>query len=134
MELLYLKYCVVVAKSFSRERLVIFISLSPWPHEQVIVTDQRGSGESFKRFGAKAGDLYLADHAHGVRPGIFYLREPGADVLVRFADNLPLQDAVGGRWDLLKHLRRLGSTQVDDWPEWREVKGGLGSFFAPKVA
>ena len=81
------------------------------------MTDQRGNGESFKRFKAKAGDLYLADRAYGVRPGIFYLREAGADVLVRFAlDNLPLQDTAGGRWDLLKHLRRLSSTQVGDWP------------------
>jgi Transposase DDE domain len=93
------------------------VALSSLACEQVIVTDQRGNGESFKRFKAKAGDLYLADRAYGVRPGIFYLREAGADVLVRFAlDNLPLQDTAGRRWDLLKHLRRLSSTQVGDWP------------------
>jgi hypothetical protein len=62
-----------------------------------------------------------------VGPGIFYLREAGADVLVRFAlDNLPLQDTAGRRWDLLKHLRRLSSTQVGDWPEWREVEEVFG--------
>jgi hypothetical protein len=93
------------------------VALSSLACEQVIVTDQRGNGESFKRFKAKSGDLYLADRAYGVRPGIFYLREAGADVLVRFAlDNLPLQDTAGRRWDLLKHLRRLSSTQVGDWP------------------
>ena len=93
------------------------VALSSLACEQVIVTDQKiGSGESFKRFKAKAGDLYLADRAYGVRPGIFYLREAGADVLVRFAlDNLPLQDPAGRPWDLLKNLRRLGSTQVGDW-------------------
>jgi hypothetical protein len=92
------------------------VALSSLACEQVIVTDQRGSGESFKRFKVKAGDLYLADRAYGVRPGIFYLREAGADVLVRFAlDNLPLQDTAGRRWDLLKHLRGLSSTQVGDW-------------------
>jgi hypothetical protein len=93
------------------------VALSSLACEQVIVTDQSGSGESFKRFKVQAGDLYLADRAYGVRPGIFYLREAGAEVLVRFAlDNLPLQDAAGRRWDLLKHLRRLNSTQVGDWP------------------
>jgi hypothetical protein len=93
------------------------VSLSSLACEQVIVTDQRGNGESFKRFRVQAGDLYLADRAYGVRPGIFYLREAGADVLVRFAlDNLPLEDAAGRHWDLLKHLRRLKSTQVGDWP------------------
>jgi hypothetical protein len=93
------------------------VALSSLACEQIIVTDQGGNGESFKRFKAKAGDLYLADRAYGVRPGIFYLREAGADVLVRFAlDNLPLQDTAGRRWDLLKHLRRLSSTQVGDWP------------------
>jgi hypothetical protein len=93
------------------------VALSSLTCEQVIVTDQRGNGESFKRFKAKAGDLYLADRAYGVRPGIFYLREAGADVLVRFAlDNLPLQDTAGRGWDLLKHLRQLSSTQVGDWP------------------
>jgi hypothetical protein len=93
------------------------VSLSSLACEQIIVTDQRGSGESFKRFKVQAGDLYLADRAYGVRPGIFYLREAGADVLVRFAlDNLPLQDSSGQRWDLLKHLRRLKATQVGDWP------------------
>jgi Transposase DDE domain len=93
------------------------VSLSSLACEQVIVTDQRGNGESFKRFRVQAGELYLADRAYGVRPGIFYLREAGADVLVRFAlDNLPLQEAAGRHWDLLKHLRRLKSTQVGDWP------------------
>ena len=92
------------------------VCLSSLACEQVIVTDQRGNGESFKRFRVQAGDLYLADRAYGVRPGIFYLREAGADVLVRFAlDNLPLQDTAGRPWDLLKHLRRLKSTQVGDW-------------------
>lgn len=93
------------------------VALNSLACEQVIVTDQsKGSGESFKRFQAQAGDLYLADRAYGVRPGIFYLREAGAEVLVRFAlDNLPLQDAAGRRWDLLKRLRRLSSTQVGDW-------------------
>jgi Transposase DDE domain len=94
------------------------VALSSLACEQVIVTGQKkGSGESFKRFQAQAGDLYLADRAYGVRPGIFHLREAGAEVLVRFAlDNLPLQDAAGRRWDLLKRLRRLSSTQVGDWP------------------
>jgi hypothetical protein len=93
------------------------VALNSLACEQVIVTDQKkGSGESFKRFQAQAGDLYLADRAYGVRPGIFYLREAGAEVLVRFAlDNLPLQDTAGRRWDLLKRLRRLSSTQVGDW-------------------
>jgi hypothetical protein len=39
------------------------VALSSLACEQVIVTDQSGSGESFKRFKAQAGDLYLADRA-----------------------------------------------------------------------
>jgi hypothetical protein len=46
------------------------VGLSSLACEQVIVTDQRkGIGESFKRFQAQAGDLYLADRAYGGASG-----------------------------------------------------------------
>lgn len=107
------------------------VALNSLACEQVIVTDQsKGSGESFKLFQAQAGDLYLADRAYGVRPGIFYLREAGAEVLVRFAlDNLPLQDAAGICSSAFDGLapRRLG---IGLW-SWPSTTSDLRAGCAP---
>ena len=84
---------------------------------QLIVSDRRSSGESFRRFALRKGELYIGDRAYGVRPGIFYLTKGGAHVLVRFAlDNLPLVQGRTKSFGLLRHLRSLKPAQIGDWP------------------
>lgn len=85
--------------------------------QELIVCGPKGDGESFTRFKAHAGDLFVGDRAYGVRPGIFHVAAGGGDVLVRFArTNLPAETPGGKRFDLLGHLRRLRGRTVGDWP------------------
>ena len=93
------------------------VALSSLACEQVIVTDQQtGNGESFRRFKARRVIFTWQTVPMGCVRESFISERLELTCLVRFAlDNLPLQDAAGRRWDLLKRLRRLGSTQVGDW-------------------
>jgi hypothetical protein len=85
---------------------------------QWVLTDWRGSGESFWRFSPVAEELYIADRAYGTRAGIAIFRQARAEVLVRFVlDNLPLlQPSSQKNFNLLARLRRLKATEVGDWP------------------
>ena len=93
------------------------------------VVDQRGPGETFRRFTVRPGDLFLGDRAYGVGPGIFHVVDGGGDVVVRFAmSNLPLHTAKKVPFDLLKHLRALRGTKIGHWPvvlhhKGRDLKG-----------
>lgn len=85
--------------------------------DELVVSEQHGPGESFRRFSVKAGDLLIGDRAYGLRPGIFHVCDGGGDVLVRFVmDNLPLRTARDRPFHLLKHLRTLTGTKLGDWP------------------
>jgi hypothetical protein len=89
------------------------------------VSDQKGDGESLKRFAVEAGDLFIGDRAYGVRPGIFHVTRKGGDVLVRFViNNLPMSTEEGCPFDMLTHLRRLSGTEIGDWPVWLHGKEG----------
>ncbi len=84
---------------------------------ELIVSEHKGKGESFRRFSANPGDLLVGDRAYGRRSGILHVVRQGADVLVRFGlTHLPLQLPDGGGFDLLPHLRQLRGTQIGDWP------------------
>lgn len=79
----------------------------------------------FDRFSVNSGDLFVADQAYGLVPGIFHVVQGGADVLVRFAEaGLPLMTEQRSPFDLTKHLRRLKGNKVGQWPvrlEWNEL-------------
>ncbi|MCK5146357.1 IS4 family transposase [bacterium] len=84
--------------------------------DELLISNPRGKGESFKNFTISQGDLLIGDRAYGVRPSIFYVKRNNGDLLTRFAlSNLPLLTTAGKRFDLLKHLRTLGPNEIGDW-------------------
>ncbi len=94
------------------------VELSSMRCREVLIYDWAQSGEGFRRFKVRTGELWIGDRAYGKRPGIAYAVERGADVITRFALNsLPMQDATGSRpFLLLDYLRKLSGRRVGDWP------------------
>jgi hypothetical protein len=85
--------------------------------DEMHLMDKHGSGETFKRFDVKPGDLFMGDRAYGVPPGIRHVVDGGGAVLVRFAWNLlPLFAEGRRRFDLFKRLRSLEGVKPGDWP------------------
>lgn len=71
------------------------------------VTDHRG-GESFKRFVPSAKQLWMGDRCYANPPGIAWMKDHGAEVLVRHNRGaLPLHDAKGAPIDVLAKLATL---------------------------
>jgi len=93
--------------------------------EQLEVTDETG-GETFRRFEAQAGQLWLGDRAYANPPGIGWICSTGADVLVRYNRGaLPLYSVNGKRLDVLEKLSRL--TRPDrprEWAAWVHPEDG----------
>jgi hypothetical protein len=84
--------------------------------DEVIVTGPE-VGESFTRFTVQPGDLLIGDRGLAHRKGIRHVLDAGGEVIVRVnLTNVPLWDEQGGRFALLRHLRRLHGTRVGDWP------------------
>lgn len=71
------------------------------------VTDHRG-GETFKRFSPCKNQLWLGDRCYANPPGIAWMKDHEADVLVRYNRGaLPLYDAKGCAIDVLGKLAKL---------------------------
>lgn len=86
--------------------------------DEVQVTSPK-TGESFKRFTVRPGDLFLGDRGFAHRAGISHVVDAGGDVLVRInLTNLPLVEADGKPFPLLAHLRTLAGAQIGDWDVW----------------
>lgn len=84
--------------------------------DEVHVTDRR-VGESLRRFQVAAGDLLIADRGFANRAGVRHVQDRGGAVIVRLnLTNLPLIDAKGRPFELLRHLRTLTPGRVGDWP------------------
>lgn len=86
--------------------------------DEVHVTSPK-VGESFKRFTAHQGDLFLGDRGFAQRAGIAHVVNGGGDVLVRVnLTNPPLVGADGNPFPLLAQLRTLAGTKIGDWDVW----------------
>jgi Transposase DDE domain len=84
---------------------------------EIFIREKNVGGESFCHFTPNPGDLFVGDRVYGVRSSIFYVKENGGDVLVRFAlKNLPLMTPSCHQFDLLKKLRTLKGRKLGDWP------------------
>jgi len=71
------------------------------------VTDDRG-GETFKRFSPCANQLWIGDRVYANPPGVAWLRDHGAHVLVRYNRGaLPIYSANGSAIDVLGKLAEL---------------------------
>jgi len=93
--------------------------------DEVQVTSPK-VGESFKRFTAHPGDLFLGDRGFAHRAGISHVVDAGGHVLVRInLTNLPLVGADGKPFPLLAHLRTLAGAQTGDWDVWVSHEGRL---------
>jgi hypothetical protein len=74
---------------------------------QLEVTDDKG-GETFRRFDAEAGQLWIADRGYANPPGIAAIKNEGADVLVRYnRGSLPLFNVGGNPLDVQVKLAKL---------------------------
>lgn len=87
------------------------------------------AGESLCRFRVATGDLLVADRGFASRRGVRHVVEHGGAVIVRVnLTNLPLADADGRPFAVLRQLRTLGAARVGDWPAWMaEEETGLGA-------
>ena len=86
--------------------------------DEVYVTDTK-VGESLKRFTVRPEDVLMADRGYAHREGIAHVVRGGGDVVVRLnLSNVPLEQADGKAFNILKRLRTLRVAQCGDWRAW----------------
>jgi hypothetical protein len=98
-------------------------------------------GETFKRFKWKVGQLAVADRGYCNAPGIGYVVERGADVLVRVnRGSLPLFFGDGTEFLLLPWLRSLAGHDAHEFPvaihdreQDRKIAGRLVAMRLPEA-
>lgn len=96
-------------------RLHTAVRLSDLSFKQVEVTDVSG-GETLRRFDWEADELAIVDRGYANAPGIAWVIDHGADVLVRVnRGSLPLFDRNGTRIDVLQRLRPLCIDTPCEW-------------------
>jgi hypothetical protein len=85
---------------------------------EITSTVGQGSGESFNRVPVRPQELVLADAAYCSVSGIQYVKQRGADVLIRVnPQSFVAYSGDGGRVPLLSRLQTLGKQgQVGEWP------------------
>lgn len=106
-------------------RLHYSVRLPSLQCDEVHVTG-RGTGESFKRFAVKAGELIVADRGYAHPEGIAEVLKAGGHVLVRInLTNVPLRSPSGAVMKPLTRLRRLRSGQVGEWDVRLPLAQGL---------
>lgn len=88
------------------------------------VTDETG-GESLRRFHPEAGQLWIGDRGYPNPPGIAWIRDQGALVLVRYnRGSLPLYDGHEHLVDVQTKLRYLGASgRCREWKVFVRPRG-----------
>jgi hypothetical protein len=77
------------------------------------------TGESFKQFTVKPGDLLVGDRGFGKMPGISHVFAGGGNVLVRInLTQTTFVDKNSRRFDILRNLRNLRDGEVGSWDVW----------------
>ncbi len=106
-------------------RLHYALNLRTLACDEVHVTEA-SDGESLTRFNIRAGDVIMGDRNFAKRPGLRYVVQHKADVLLRASlSNLPLHERRGKPLDVLPLLRTLAIGQAADWPAF--VRDDLGA-------
>jgi hypothetical protein len=96
-------------------RLHTALRLSDLSFKHVEVTGVSG-GETLRRFPWSPGELAICDRGYANPPGIAWVVEHGADVLVRVNRGaLPLFDRDGNQVDVLAKLRPLRVNKPAEW-------------------
>jgi hypothetical protein len=89
---------------------------------QAEVTGARG-GETFRRFEFRPRELAIGDRAYCNAGNLAYVRDSGADALVRFNEqSLPMRRVDGSKLDALALCRKLADSDVLDLPVTFEHK------------
>jgi hypothetical protein len=93
---------------------------------EVHATDDTG-GESFRRFQPEPGQLWMGDRCYANPPGIAWVQECGAKVLVRYnRGSLPVYDDAGHALDVQAKLQALDSTgRCCEWQAFVHQHDGL---------
>jgi ribosomal protein S9 len=75
------------------------------------------TGESFKHFSVKRGDLMIGDRNFGKKPGIAHVVAHGGHVLVRInlTNTVFFERANNRRFDIVEHLSGLRDGDIGDW-------------------
>jgi hypothetical protein len=116
----------------SQWRLHYAINLSNLHCEFAALSDT-SEGETFRRVPLRQGDVALGDRAYGNPPGVEYVCQAGADVLVRInLASMPLYTPKGRRMRVLTRLQELRIGQVRGWPAC--VRGPTGVIAGRLVA
>lgn len=86
---------------------------------EIQVTDYTG-GETYRRFEAVCDQLWMGDRGYANPPGIAFIKDSGAEVLVRHNyGSLPLYNLKGQCFDVRKQLSRLQSPgTMREWNVW----------------
>jgi hypothetical protein len=75
--------------------------------KEVQVTDDKG-GESLRRFHPEPGELWIGDRGYANPPGIAWVQQRGAKVLIRYnRGSLPLYDEAGRVFDVQSQVVQL---------------------------
>jgi hypothetical protein len=83
---------------------------------EIHITDYTG-GETYRRFEAILEQLWLGDRGYANPPGVAFIKDSGAEVLVRYNyGSLPLYDEAGQSFDVRGKLSRL--TKPGAMREW----------------
>lgn len=99
----------------SNWRIHYSIGLGSLRCDEMKVTTPK-TGETFKNFRVKPGDLLVGDRGYSHRPGVEYVIRKEGHVIVRMnTSNFPLLMRAGGAFDLLGHLRTLRGARTGDW-------------------
>lgn len=97
-------------------RLHYALNLHTLSCDEVHVTDA-SVGESLTLFDIRAGDVVMADRGFAKRPGLRWVVQREADVVLRASlALLPLHDRRGRPLDMLPLLRTLQIGQASEWP------------------
>jgi hypothetical protein len=91
---------------------------------QAVVADVK-TGETFRNFTPRKGELYLGDRVYANPPGIAWIKAHDADALVRFNRGaLPLYDAAGTPMDVFGKLAKLAKPgQPREWQVFVHADG-----------
>lgn len=95
------------------------IRLSDLHPTEIQVTDYTG-GETYKRFEPVSDQLWVGDRGYANPPGIAFLMERGAEILVRHNyGSLPLYNGTGLPFDVRKKLQALKKPGAAcEWKVW----------------
>ena len=106
-------------------RVHYVVRLSDLHPTEIQVTDHKG-GETYRRFEAVDDQLWIGDRCYANPPGVAFIKDSGAEALVRYNfGSLPLYDEAGRVLDVRRKLAALKQPgAMADWAAWVRPQDG----------